>query len=88
MSCEQGLRLDHEGLEIGVIGEVRGHGVAFQADPGGEDLAHHPVEGMIREAAAIGGAEKPAPGSKTGCGEGYELSVVLLGAEDLAPMVA
>ena len=81
-------RFDQEGLEVGIVGEVRGHGMALEADMRREGFGNHPPEAMVGEAPTIGGTEEPAPGREAGGGEGDEFSVVFLGTEDLAPVVA
>ena len=62
--------------------------MALQADMRREGFGNHPPEARVGEAPAIGGTEEPASGCEAGGGEGDEFSVVFLGTEDLAPVVA
>ena len=77
-----------EGFEVGFSSEVRGHFGGFENGAAllmTSDLA---AEGFFIEFATVGGGEYPATGGETGKGEGEEVSIVLLDAENFAVFVA
>ena len=77
-----------ERFQIGFPREIEGHWVGVETGKVWEGPDDGAFKVGVGEAAAIGGAEEPAVRHETSGGQLDEISVILLGPEDMALVVA
>ena len=77
-----------EGFQVGLAGEVRGHGGGFEGGAAWLEASDLAAEGFFVHFATVGRAEDPTAWSETVHGEGKEVAVVLFDAEDFTVFVA